>query len=283
MAVSDKHVQHVQMYYESMQMHGAIATINAILTIASRDVRRFTGDRARVIASLIFPVLFVGVLGGSLQSNLGKSAGFDFLTFTFIGVFAQTLFQSTVSGLTSLIEDRENDFSQEMFIAPISRYAIVFGKILGESLVAMLQAIVIVIFGLAIFRIAMTPLQLLSLILIALIICLVGGSFGIMILSLFSSQRSANQIVPFLIFPQFFLAGVFAPIKTLSLPLDILSHMAPLRYAVDLARGIFYAGQPEYKTVVLQSPLYNLTIMAVMFVFFLFVGTFLFVRSERNK
>ena len=36
----------------------------------------------------------------------------------------------------SLIEDRENDFTQELFIAPISRYAIVFGKILGEALVA---------------------------------------------------------------------------------------------------------------------------------------------------
>lgn len=266
-----------------VQLQGAALTTSAIATIAARDVRKFLGDRARLVAAFIFPIFFVGVLGGSLQMNLGQGAGFNLLTFVFYGVFAQTLFQSTVSGLTSLIEDRETDFSQEMFIAPISRYAIVFGKILGESIVAMIQAVVIVLFGVAFFGVRLSIAQIVLLLPVALLICLLGGAFGVLVLSLFSSQRSANQIIPFLIFPQFFLAGVFAPVRVLPWYLDILSKITPMRYAVDLARGIFYAGSPDYAKVVLLSPVVNLLVMVAMFVVFLLVGTLLFVRNERNR
>jgi ABC-2 type transport system permease protein len=259
------------------------ATANAMLTIAWRDVQKFLHDRARVIGTVIGPLLFIGAFGGALQSNLGQSAGFNLLLFTFTGVFAQTIFQSTVTGLTSLIEDRENDFAQELFIAPISRYAIVFGKILGESAVAFLQGLVTVLFGVIAFGVPLSAAKLLPLLPVGLVICIFGGSFGLLLMSLFSSQRSANQIIPFLIFPQFFLAGVFTPIRNLPWYLDIASRISPLRYAVDLARGAFYAGDPDYDKIVLTSPLVNLAIMAILFVVFMVVGTTMFVRSEKNR
>ena len=90
--------------------------------------------------------------------------------------------------------------------------------------------------------------------------------------------------MPFLIIPQLILAGVLNPLKGLPLYLDLASRIAPLRYAVDLTRAIYYAGQPAtYHKVVLVSPLMNLLIMTAMFVIFLVIGTILFVRSERNK
>jgi ABC-2 type transport system permease protein len=256
--------------------------LNAILTIAHRDLMRFLRDPARLIASLILPVFFVGVLGGSFQANLGQGAGYDLFTFIFTGVFALTLFQSTALGIISLIEDRENNFSQEIFISPVSRYSIVFGKIFGESLVALIQGIAVIAFGL----IAHIPLSLpliLGLFMVALPVCLMGGAFGLLLLSSFGSQRAANQILPFLIFPQFFLAGIFSPIKVLPWYLDILSRISPLRYAADLTRNVYYAGQPDYNKIVLAGPLTNLTIMVTIFVVFLVIGTVLFVRSERNR
>jgi ABC-2 type transport system permease protein len=118
---------------------------------------------------------------------------------------------------------------------------------------------------------------------VAILACLLGASFGILVLSNLSSRRLASQIFPFIMLPQFFLAGVFNPIKVLPLPLEILSLLSPMRYAVDLARGTFYFGQPEYEKVVLQPPLVNLTIMGAMFAVFLVAGTVLFVRREQNR
>jgi ABC-2 type transport system permease protein len=87
--------------------------------------------------------------------------------------------------------------------------------------------------------------------------------------------------------PQYFLAGVFLPVNELPFPLNILSRIAPLRYAVDLMRGVFYGGSTtygaDYDKVVLAPPVLNLTVLAVMFTGFLVVGTAMFVRSERNR
>ncbi|SRR5581483_7043759 len=256
--------------------------LNVILAIAYRDLIKFGRDPARLISSFVFPVLFIGVFGPTLQANLGADAGYDFLVFTFTGIFAQTLFSSSAQGIVSLIEDRENDFSQEIFVSPISRYSIVFGKIMGESLVALPQGAAIIIFGVLI-GVSLSASQLVGLTLAALAACLFGGAFGLVVLANLSSQRAANQIFPFLTIPQFFLAGVFTPIKVLPAYLDILSRISPMRYAVDLARGLFYEGQPEYPKVVLQDPLTNLVIIAAMFGLFLVAGTFLFARSERNR
>jgi len=259
-----------------------VKEINAIATLAYRDVTKLLRDRLRLIVSFIFPIIFIGVLGTSLQENLGSNAGFNLLTFTFTGVLAQTLFQSTASGIISLIEDRENDFSQEMFVSPISRYSIIIGKIIGESIVSMIQAIGVIAFGL-ILGIPLSIGLIITFIPIAFILTFLGGAFGIFILGNLSSQRFANQIFPFVIFPQIFLAGVFAPMKTLPIYLLIPSRIIPLTYAVDLLRGLYYSGKEEYELIVLHHPLINLAVIAGMFIFYLLIGTYLFVRNERNR
>ena len=130
--------------------------VDAVLTIAYRDILKFLRDPIRILSSFAFPVVFVVVLGGSLQGNLGEAAGYNFLAFTFTGVLAQTVFQSAALGLVSMIEDRENDFSQEVFVAPISRYAIVFGKIAGEALVALAQGLGLIALAL-LLRVPLSP------------------------------------------------------------------------------------------------------------------------------
>ena len=152
----------------------------------------------------------------------------------------------------------------------------------GESLVAIAQGAAIIAFGFAI-GVPISWSQILGLALVGVVICLFGASFGVVVLGNIDSQRAANQVFPFVMLPQFFLAGVFNPIRILPLPLDILSRISPMRYAVDLSRGVFYYGQPEYAKVVLASPLFNLLLMIALFSAFLVIGTWLFVRSERNR
>jgi ABC-2 type transport system permease protein len=255
---------------------------NAVMVIAYRDLLKFIRDRTRIVASFIFPAVFIGALGGSLQATFGDASNFNLLTFTFTGVLAQTLFQTTAFGVISLLEDRENDFTQEVFVSPISRYSIVLGKIIGETLVAAPQALVVILFAL-VLRIEMSVPQVIALIPAGIGACLLGGSFGLVVLANLNSQRAANQVFPFLILPQFFLAGVFNPIGSLPWYLEVLSRISPLRYAVDLVRGIYYFGLPEYETVVLAPPAVNLAVIAALFVAFLTVGTVLFVRRERNR
>ena len=259
-----------------------MSELGPVMAIAQRDFMKLLRDRPRLVTTLAFPLLLIGVLGGSLQANLGRNVGFNFLAFTFTGVFGQTLFQTTAQGVMSLISDREQDFSQEMFVSPISRYSIIIGKILGESLVALPQAAAILAFAF-IVGVRASAVQIGGLVVVGLLICLLGGAFGVLILSNLSSQQMAGQIFTFVMLPQFFLAGIFNPIKVLPPYLDVFSRIAPMRYAVDLARGAFYTGSPEYSRTVLDSPIVDLSVMVGMFAVFLVIGTALFVRNERNR
>ncbi len=253
-----------------------------VLVIAQRDLTKLLRDRMRVFTDVVMPVFVFGLLGAMLNFSFGREIGYDFLAYTLTGIFAQSLWQSATMGMVFLLEDRENDFSQEIFVSPISRYTIVLGKILGESLVALPQGIAALIFLLLVGF----PLRLDALPALAgatALICLFGGSFGLLVMGWLPNRRVATQIFGFVMIPQYFLAGVFNPLKGLPPWLDGIAHVAPLRYAVDLARNVFYGGRPEAADIVTQPAWVDVAVIVAMLVVFLPLGTMLFVRAERNR
>ena len=256
--------------------------LSAIAAIATRAFFKFLRDRSRLVLAVLVPFLLLFLLGNTLQLNLGRAVGFNFIGFTFTGVLGMTIFQSSMQGLASLLDDRQNDFAQEIFVAPVSRYAIICGKILGETMVALAQTIPLVAFAL-VLRVPISPEQLALLVPVALVSCLLGGSFGLVAMSVINTQQAANQIFNVLLLPQLFLAGVFNPITALPWYLAVLSHLSPLRYVVDLFRDVMYAGRPEYRKVVLLDPVTNLVTIALMCAAFMLAGTALFVRRETNR
>src|SRR5207248_1005457 len=203
--------------------------LSAIAAIATRDFFKFLRDRSRLVLAFLVPFLLLFLLGSTLQLNLGRAVGFNFLGFTFTGVLGLTLFQSSMQGLASLLDDRQNDFAQELFVAPVSRYTLVAGKILGETLVAIAQTLPLVAFAL-VLRVPLSPQQVLLLAPVALVSCLLGASFGLVAMATINSQQAANQIFNFLLLPQLFLAGVFNPITALPWYLAVLSRLSPMRY-----------------------------------------------------
>lgn len=256
--------------------------LSTVLAIGSRDFLKFLRDPGRLIGAFIFPFGIMFLMGGTLQLNLGRAAQFDFISFTFTGVLGMTLFQSTAQGMASLLEDRQSDFAQEMFVSPVSRYAIIFGKVLGETGVALAQALPLVVFAL-VLRVPLTPAQVAMLLPVAVLCCFMGGSFGLLALSFMNDQRGSGQLFNFVTFPQMFLAGVISPIKVLPWYLAVLSLMSPMRYVVDLARGVVFTGRPDYSRMVLLAPMANLAMIGLLFVVFMAIGTTLFVRRETNR
>jgi ABC-2 type transport system permease protein len=256
--------------------------LNAVLAIAHRDLTKLLRDRPRIVGDLAFPVLFVALLGPALQAGFGAPGGLDLQAYVFTGVLAQSVWQSAAAGVISLIADREQDFSQEIFVSPISRYSIVIGKIVGESLVAFPQAIAILVLG-TIIGVPISIQGILALIPVIFLVAIFGGAFGIIVVSNLASQRAANQVFTFLLLPQFFLAGVFNPIQNLPWWLDALSRISPLRYAVDTIRNVYYGVHPSTAPATVASLETDLVVLAGMLLAFIAMGTAIFVRAERNR
>ena len=91
---------------------------NATFAIAWREILSAIRNPVSIVVTIIIPVIFMGILGGSISQNLGAGLQYAYLPFMLIGMIANTLYQGTITGVTNLVEERENDFTAELFVAP---------------------------------------------------------------------------------------------------------------------------------------------------------------------
>jgi ABC-2 type transport system permease protein len=102
--------------------------INATFAIAWREILAAVKSPMSLAFNVIFPVIFIGILGGSISQNLGAALPYAYLPFMVVGMVANSLYQGSIVGVTNLVEERQNDFTAELFVAPISRYAVLLGR-----------------------------------------------------------------------------------------------------------------------------------------------------------
>src|SRR5215218_7992880 len=113
-------------------------------TLCQRELVRFLRQKNRVFGALgqpiIFWLLFGAGLGGSKPGSLGYAHFFP-------GTLVMILLFTAIFATISIIEDRREGFLQGVLVAPIPRWTMVLGKVLGGTAIAMLQGIVFLLLG----------------------------------------------------------------------------------------------------------------------------------------
>ena len=138
-----------------------------------------------------------------------------------IGMIANTMYQGTIAGVTNLVEERENDFTAELFVAPISRYAVLVGKICGSAIAAMISLVGILAM-IFVMQIPMEPGDLLRVLALAPILALAGGALGVLFIGFVQDPKVAGIGVALLVFPQMFLSGAMIPVQNATGILGVL-------------------------------------------------------------
>jgi ABC-2 type transport system permease protein len=256
--------------------------INTIIAVMAREITVFFKSPGMAIMSLAMPIVMMGMIGGNLMQNMAGGLGFHFGEFMLVGMMVNMLFMFTTMGMTSLVDDHETDFNQEMLVSPVSRYSLVIGKIFGSmfgAIVSMAGSLIVGLF----MDITLPFSKLLLILALSPLMCLSGGALAMIIIGLIKNKKTANLAVMLITMPQMFLSGGIIPINNSSGILKVLSRMMPMTYCLDLARSVVYAGTSEYSHVVLFNPLINFLAIAGITVICLIIGTFFFARSEKNR
>ena len=256
--------------------------LNTVVTVMAREITIFFKSPATPIMSLAMPIVFMGMIGGNLMQNMAGGLNFQFGQFMLVGMLVNMLFMITTMGMTSLVDDHDIDFNQEMLVSPVSRYSLVIGKILGSAFGAVFSMTGTLIVGLIMG--IMLPFHKLFLILaLSPLMCLSGGALAMIIIGLVKNKRAANFAVTLIVMPQMFLSGAIIPINNSSGALLVLNRIMPMTYCLDLVRAVVYRGSPEYDRVVMFNPVVNFAAIAVLTVICLVIGTYLFARSEKDR
>jgi ABC-2 type transport system permease protein len=247
--------------------------VGAIYILWLRELKRYVRSRPQIIASLAQPMLYLLVLGFGLGPVFRKAGQGSYLQFVAPGVIGMTvLFSSIFSGLV-LLWDRQFGFLKEMLVAPVPRLHIMIGRTLGGATVATIQgcliALVCVIAGFRPVSIAVVPLALVFMILIATVFGALGTGIG----SMLQDMQGFQLIMNFMVLPIFFLSGALFPLTNLPLALAIITRLDPLAYGVDGLRATL-VGASHFGAPV------DLAVLVVVAVIFLAGGARQFSRIQ---
>lgn len=236
-----------------------------------RELKVFTREKSRIVASLFTPLLWIVVFGGGLGSAVSLG-GVNYQVFIFPGIITMTiLFTSVFFGLY-IVWDKKIDFFKEVLVAPLSRTTIFAGKMVGGSTDALLQGCAMLVLGL-VLGIHYTLWNVLFSFVFMFVLASALVSLGLIIGSNMESVEGFQLIVSFLVFPMFFLSGALFPLKNLPQYLLIFTMLDPVTYAVDGLRGLILGSS--------QLPIaLNLVILTGFAIVMIGIGTWSFKRLK---
>lgn len=228
----------------------------AVGIIWKREMLRWWRDKARIISSTGFPLVFLVVFGSGLSGAMGNMLGggaqaIDFEQFIFPGIIAMSVFFAALFNAVSLVYDREFGILKEVLVAPVSRAAVAFGKTLGGATVATLQGTVVFVFA-PLVGIRLSPLLVLQLWPIMFLGAFALASMGVAMAARTRSIESFQMINQFVMFPLIFLSGIFFPLQGLPAWMSVLVRINPVSYAVDPLRRLILEAQGLPEEVVAE-------------------------------
>lgn len=211
--------------------------MRAIYILCVRQLKRYSRSPARIVGSLGQPIVFLLALGFGFGATFAKAGAGNYLTFVTPGIVSMgILFTAVFSGI-EIIWDRQFGFLKETLVAPVSRLEIVLGRVLGGTIVAMIQGAVVFLVCLALgFRFAswlLLPVAIAFMFLISLLFTSIGTAIG----SVLQDMQGFPLVMNFLVMPLFFFSDALFPIKGLPGILTFALRLNPLTYGIDGLRG----------------------------------------------
>jgi ABC-2 type transport system permease protein len=222
-----------------------VAYLRGALIIAEMDVRKLRHDPFELATRAIQPVLWLTVFGQAFASIRAIPTGeVGYLAFITPGILAQSLmFVSIFYGLT-IIWDRDQGILQKFLVMPVPRASFVAGKALGASVRALSQAMAIFVIALLLGVDLKWSLGGI----VGSLLAVVAGSgvfstISMLIAVAVKTRERFMGLGQVVSMPLFFASNAIYPIAIMPPWLQVIAHVNPLSYIVDLLRGYLVVGQ----------------------------------------
>ena len=248
--------------------------LRGFYTLWQREVKRYLRNRTRIVSSFMQPLLWLVIFGSGVRFS-GDIGGLTYQQFIFPGIIGQTLLFTAMFMGISVIWDKEFGFMKEILVAPISRFSIFMGKMIGDSTDAVLQGVIVFFLGF-ILGVPINLVMFLAILPIMLLTTFGLVSIGLTIASYITDLESFGVIQSFINLPLFFLSGALFPLQGLPEWLQVASRLNPLTYGVDALRTVILGG--AWQSI---YPLWmDLAIIGGFNVVLIAVGTWAFGRMK---
>jgi ABC-2 type transport system permease protein len=245
--------------------------------IFKRQERLALRNPAWVIIGLTQPILYLALFGPLLTKLPGAGLpGFppgNAYRFFVPGLLIQLgLFGSTFVGFT-IIADWRAGVIERFRVTPVSRLAIMAGRVLRDVVTLVVQAAVLVLAGVAFGMRASLAAVFIGfgfIVLVAIGLASVSYAVGLLV----KSEDTFAPLVNTIVVPLLLLSGIMLPMTMGPGWLQGIARISPFRYIIDAMREA-YQGQ-YFNTIMVEG----IAVAAVMAIAFLWLGSRVFLREN---
>ncbi|MGC8753139.1 MAG: ABC transporter permease [Fervidicoccaceae archaeon] len=283
-----------------------------ISALTMRELKKWVNRPVVVAMMLIQPVLWIGLFGkafnltgifkippdllnslppfvtqqiqgmfNSIIARLFGTANIDYFSYMAVGMMAViSLFAGLQTGM-SLSWDRRLGYLNKLLAAPISRGSIIVSKVLGGTIKALIQSLIIlaiaVPFGL---KLNVAGLWQLLAAILGLVLFAIGiGTLMISITLRAKSWETQMAVMNLLNLPLMFASNVLIPINMMPEWLQTVAKLNPLTYTADILRQALLMGSESSSSAILK----DLGILALTALILLAVGVFVASKTLRKE
>lgn len=194
---------------------------------------------------IIFLLLFTQLFSkfSSLPGFLQATGASSYLEFATAGILLQNAFGSALQSGTSIVLDLDTGYLQKMLVTPVSRYAILLGRLTSDAFRVVVQSAIILVLAYALGATVSTGIV--GILLMLFTVAFFGLAWSGISLAIGLKTRSSETVFAiggFITFPLLFLSTALTP--RLFMPNWILdvSNFNPISYTVDAARALMVTG-----------------------------------------
>ncbi|RMI30276.1 ABC transporter permease [Streptomyces triticirhizae] len=205
--------------------------------IFARYARQTLRSRISLIFGLMQPMLFLGLFGPLLEDvPLGREG--DSWQILVPGLLIQLgLFSAAFAGIGILIE-KQLGIVERMRVTPVSRTALLLGRVLRDVAMLLVQSLVLVLAGVA-FGLRAPVLGVLIGFVFVAVLALSLASLSYAFAMRVRTAQEFAPVINSINLPAMLLSGILLPMALAPTWLDVVSHFVPFRYLVEGVRAAF--------------------------------------------
>ncbi|OKJ02470.1 multidrug ABC transporter permease [Streptomyces sp. CB01249] len=205
--------------------------------IFGRYARQTLRSKFQVLFGILMPLLYL-LFFGPLLTELPLGGGTDSWQVLVPGLLLQLgLFGASFAGF-GLIIDKSTGVVERMRVTPVSRAALLLGRVLRDALLFVFQAVLLVLVAVLMGLRAPLAGVLIGFLFVGLLtVSLASLSYALAMRV--STPQEFGPVINSLTMPAMLLSGLMLPMTLGPKWLDVLSHFTPFRYLVDAVRDAY--------------------------------------------
>jgi ABC-2 type transport system permease protein len=141
----------------------------------------------------------------------------------------------------AIVREKEIGTMEQLMVTPIRPLELMLGKTLPFALAGLFEVVLVTSAALLVFHIPFRG-NVLLLLFCACLFLLTTVGVGLFVSTICRTQQQAVMSSFFFFTPAFMLSGFAFPIRNMPLAVQLLSYLNPLRYFIQIVRGIFLKG-----------------------------------------